>query len=108
MRPPPARRRIKPRSSGQLNHRRWRRLRDQVVREEPVCRLRLPGICTLASTTGDHIIAVSHRPDLKFVRRNVRGSCRACNQYRGNRPLSEVRAELTRSAPPAKALEFFA
>lgn len=94
------------RSVGQLNHRRWRNLRDQVVREEPMCTLRLPG-CTLVSTTGDHIKPVSLRPDLKFDRANVRGSCRSCNGKRGNQPLGVVRARLTRSTPPAKALEFF-
>ena len=100
--------RMKPRrSTGHLNHRRWRRLRDQTVREEPYCRLRLPG-CTLVSTTGDHIIPVNHRPDLKFDRRNTRGSCRSCNQKRSNLPLSVVRDALGRSRPPAKALEFFA
>lgn len=107
MRPAPQRRRIKPRTQGRLNHRRWRTLRDQVVREEPVCRLRLRGICTLKSTTGDHIIPVSLRPDKRFDRSNVRGSCAPCNQYRSNRPLSVVRAELERAHPTAKALEFF-
>lgn len=94
------------RPQGKLNHRAWRRLRDQVVREEPLCRLRLPG-CTLVSTTGDHIIPVSFRPDLRFVRSNVRGSCRTCNGNRSNQPLEAVRARMTRSHPPAKALGFF-
>lgn len=107
MRPAPRRRTIKPRSTGQLNHRRWRNLRDRVVREEPICRLRLKGICTIKSTTGDHIVPVSLRPDLRFVRRNVRGACAPCNQYRSNRPLSEVRAELEARHPTAQALEFF-
>lgn len=98
---------MKPRRQGQLNHRRWRRLRDQVVREEPMCRLRIPGVCTFVSTTGDHIIPVSFRPDLKFERSNVRGSCRPCNAKRKNRPLALVAAQAGRSHPPAKALGFF-
>ena len=102
----PPRRKIKPRSSGQLNHRRWRNLRDRVVREEPYCTLRLPG-CTLVSTTGDHIIPVSMRPDLKFDRANVRGSCWSCNNRRGNEPLGVVRARLSRRTVPAPALGFF-
>lgn len=97
----------KRRSSGQLNHRRWRRLRDQVVREEPLCQLRLPGICTIRSQTGDHIYPVSVRPDLKFDRGNVRGACHACNRYRKNKPLGVVKAALTPKHPPAKALNFF-
>jgi hypothetical protein len=37
------------------NSRAWRKLRDQVVDEEPVCRLAFEGICTGASTTADHV-----------------------------------------------------
>jgi 5-methylcytosine-specific restriction endonuclease McrA len=94
------------RSTGQLNHRRWRRLRDQVVREEPICRLRIPGVCTLVSTTGDHILPVRYRPDLKFERRNVQGSCRACNHKKGAKTPAQV-AEMRRHRPRAKALDFF-
>lgn len=95
------------RSGGQLNNRRWVRLRDQVVREEPFCQLRLPG-CTLKSTTADHINPVKYRPDLKFVRVNLRGSCRSCNMKRGSRPLSEVRARSKSEQPNQhSALEFF-
>lgn len=71
------------RPPGQLSSRAWRRLRDQVVREEPFCRLRYPG-CTIRSVTGDHIIPVKYRPDLKLVRANVRGACQHCNQLRGD------------------------
>jgi hypothetical protein len=98
----------KQRPPGKLTSRRWRRLRDQVVREEPMCRLQLPG-CTRLSTTGDHIVPVAHRPDLKFERFNVRGSCSHCNMHRGSRPLESVRRELMRrrQVPSAAALEFF-
>lgn len=64
----------------------WRRLRDQVVREEPTCRLRFPGICTLTSTTADHIVAVADRPELALVRTNCRGACQPCNKARNNVP----------------------
>lgn len=98
---------MKPRrSTGQLNHRRWRRLRDQVVREEPVCRLRLPG-CTIISTTGDHIMPVKYRPDLKFERGNVQGACTSCNHKKGAKSPRQV-AEIRRHRPRAKALGFFA
>ncbi len=70
-----------PRSS-----RAWRRLRDRVVREEPVCRLQLPGVCTYWSTTADHIVPVAQRPDLALVRSNCRGACSACNWKRGATP----------------------
>lgn len=64
----------------------WRRLRDQVVREEPTCRLRFPRICTVTSTTADHIVTVSDRPDLALVRSNLRGACQPCNNARRNMP----------------------
>lgn len=102
-------------SGGQLTSRKWRALRDRVVREEPACTLRL-SCCTLVSTTADHIIPVKLRPDLKYVRQNLRGSCGPCNRRRGARPLEQVRAEEARaglkrsSAPPERkpvALAFF-
>lgn len=64
----------------------WRRLRDQVVLEEPTCRLAFPGICTGVSTTADHIVTVTARPELALVRSNVRGSCGPCNDARRNVP----------------------
>ena len=81
-----------------INTRAWRRLRDQVVREEPVCRLQLPG-CTHVSTTADHIIPVSVAPHLAMTRTNIQGACTSCNLKRGNLPIIEVRKP--------KALNFF-
>lgn len=102
--------RPRPYRRGQLTSYRWQKLRLQVIQEEPVCRLRL-SCCTVWSTTADHIIPVSHRPDLKYMRGNLRGSCQPCNMRRKDRPLSEVRAEdklLCKPAPAApSALEFF-
>lgn len=94
------------RTTGQLGGRAWRRLRDQVVREEPVCRLRLPG-CTIASQTGDHIIPVKHRPDLKLVRENIRGSCHSCNMKRGDGSPRRMADVLRNKPKPPPALEFF-
>ena len=100
----------RPYRRGQLTSYRWQKLRLSVIKEEPVCTLRL-SCCTLWSTTADHIIPVSHRPDLKYMRGNLRGSCQPCNMRRKARPLSEVRAEddlLRKPAPVAPAaLEFF-
>lgn len=70
--------------------RRWRKLRDRVVREEPVCWLQLES-CTRWSTTGDHIIPVEVRPDLALVRSNVRGACGSCNHKRGSLPVEALR-----------------
>lgn len=69
----------------------WRRLRDQVVREEPLCQLRLPGICTSVSTTADHIVPVTERPELTLERSNLRGACGPCNHARRNLPDSALR-----------------
>jgi len=98
------------RSGGQLTSRRWQNLRARVIREEPLCQLRL-SCCTVVSDTADHIVPVKNRPDLKYNRHNVRGSCRACNMRRGARSLSEVRVEdeamQKAIAKPAYALGFF-
>jgi 5-methylcytosine-specific restriction endonuclease McrA len=69
----------------------WRRLRDQVVAEEPTCRLRFPGICTVTSTTGDHIVPVTERPELALVRTNIRGTCQPCNEARRTVPDESLR-----------------
>ncbi len=62
--------------------RRYRKVRDQVVREEPICWLQFPG-CTTRSTTADHVIPFAERPDLAMVRSNLRGACASCNRKRG-------------------------
>lgn len=59
----------------------WRKLRDQVIYEEPLCTLNLFG-CTGWSDSGDHIIPVAIRPDLALVRSNIRGCCLSCNRRR--------------------------
>ena len=64
----------------------WRRPRDQVALEEPMCQLGFPDICTVVSKTADHIIPVTQRPDLALVRSNLRGTCRPCNAARGKVP----------------------
>lgn len=80
----------------------WRKLRDRVVREEPVCRLRLPVVCTTLSTTADHIKPVATYPELALERTNLRGACRACNDARRSTPDEAMRiggvGEVTRPA----------
>lgn len=75
------------------NTRAWRRLRDLVVIEEPTCRLRFPGICTTVSTTADHIIPVTVRPDLAMQRTNLRGACQPCNEARRTVPDEALRLD---------------
>ena len=71
------------------NTRAWRALVAIVVREEPTCWLRLEG-CTIVSTTGDHVIPVTERPDLALVRANVHGACGSCNYKRGNLAVTDL------------------
>lgn len=75
----------------------FKKVRLQVIKEEPTCRLRLPG-CTGISEEADHIIPKSERPDLYLVRSNLRGACGHCNRKRG---VSDIHVDR-----PA-ALDFF-
>lgn len=83
----------------------WRKLRDQVVREEPLCWLRLPG-CTTYSQTADHVLTVKARPDLSLVRANLRGACHPCNHKRNDKPVSEL-DRLRGREVAAEALDWF-
>jgi 5-methylcytosine-specific restriction endonuclease McrA len=60
------------------NNAAWRRLRAQVLAEEPTCQLQLEG-CTGRSTQAAHVLSVAERPDLFLERSNVVGACRSCN-----------------------------
>lgn len=87
----------------------WQRLAKQVCTEEPICWLQLDG-CTGRSTTGDHIIGASARPDLALVRSNVRGACRHCNNKRGHLPPDIARQMYgtpDREAEKPRALTIF-
>ena len=50
-----------------------------VLAEEPLCRLCLEPGLIVASREVDHIIAIAKRPDLRLVRSNLRGLCKACH-----------------------------
>lgn len=71
-----------------LNTSAARRLRAQVLREEPTCQIRVPGVCTEVSTTWDHIVPRAVDPSLTLVRSNVRGACWECNSFIAGRPVS--------------------
>lgn len=68
-----------------IGTRAWRKLRDQVVSEEPICTLQLDDGCNWFSQTADHIINRVDAPYLAMVRSNLRGACFHCNSVRGGR-----------------------
>ena len=74
----------------------WRKLRDQVVRDEPLCWLKLDG-CTTYSQTADHILTVKARPDLAMVRVNLHGACHHCNAKRNATPIESMNLGRRRS-----------
>lgn len=82
----------------------WRVLRDQVVHDEPICWLQFPDICTRVSTTADHVIPKSVRPDLAMVRSNLRGACLPCNKARNTTPLAALALD---GGTPPPALGIF-
>lgn len=56
---------------------RWRRLSEQVRREEPFC-----FNCQRLTEVADHIVPVIDAPDRFFDRANLRGACQDCNKRR--------------------------
>lgn len=62
----------------------WRRIRAEVLARDPFCTIRGPK-CTGLSTTVDHIVPLSVRPDLAHDLNNLRGSCAADNCAGGAR-----------------------
>lgn len=61
----------------------WRKLRAEVLAEEPVCPV---AGCGRPSTQVDHIVALQLRPDLGLVRSNLRGICATHNASKGAGP----------------------
>ena len=86
----------------------WRRLRDRVLREEPVCRVHLEG-CTIVSTTVNHIVPKAIAPELVMVRSNCQGACKPCNLKLGKKSRAQVARKSVGSSrqQPARALAFF-
>ncbi len=78
----------------------WRRLRQQVLLRDPYCTIRGPR-CTGASTTVDHVIPLTLRPDLAHDLSNLRGACRACN-CAGGAQLTNSRRTRYRLAPTTR------
>lgn len=90
-------------------HRRWRKVRAQVLSEEQHCWLRFDG-CTRLATTVDHLITVKEatamgRLDLVYARDNCRAACSRCNRARSDRTIEEIRHLI--GAADATPLRFF-
>lgn len=80
----------------------WRRLRLFILERDPYCQIRGPR-CRVISTTADHIIPVSIRPDLAHDPANLRGACGPCN-YAGGARLTTARKRLRLPpSPPPRA-----
>lgn len=93
-------------TDGYSRGRPWRRLVAVVIREEPICWLRFKG-CTIASSTGDHVIPVKIAPHLALTRSNIRGACAHCNYTRGAKPVAAIR-HLMHHVEPRTIVDFFA
>jgi len=59
------------------------RQRRRILKRDPECRVRIPGVCSLKSTQVDHIIDVADGgPDEDF---NLQGCCAPCHAYKSAR-----------------------
>lgn len=74
----------------------WRRLRAQVLAEEPWCRHR----CGRPAAHVDHIIPRSIRPDLAHHRPNLQGLCGPCNLAKATHAEGTYRCDGCTTAQP--------
>lgn len=58
----------------------WKRLRLQVLADEPLCRFCLEAGRVEAATEVDHIVPIALRPDLRLSRPNLRALCQTCHR----------------------------
>ena len=81
---------IPPTTKNPRGHREYRRLREQVLAEELVCRdCRRKGRTKKAEEV-DHILPVARRPDLVAVRSNLQALCKACHAQRTARQHLQI------------------
>lgn len=67
---------------------RWRNLRDQVLHEEPLCRMCERMGRTTASRIVDHITPHKNNPVLFWDRSNLQALCASCHS--GNKRMQEA------------------
>ena len=63
----------------------WQRLRAQVMREEPLCRICLKGSASVRprvepAVEVDHIAPVTLAPELRLTRSNLQPLCKSCHR----------------------------
>jgi hypothetical protein len=69
-----------PSASARGYDRQWRKLRERVLYEEPLCRLCQAAGRVEAATEVDHIIPLRVRPELRLERSNARPLCGPCHR----------------------------
>jgi 5-methylcytosine-specific restriction enzyme A len=63
---------------------RWRRLRLQVIADQPFCEFKDPG-CTLVADEVHHVVKRLDNLALFFERSNLKSACRSCHARRTRR-----------------------
>ena len=69
-------------SSARGYDRDWQRVREAVLREEPLCRFCLAGGRVTPGFAVDHILSIRGRPDLRLTRSNLRTLCESHHNER--------------------------
>lgn len=70
-------------SSKAAGTRQWRTTRAHILaRDNHMCQIRTPGVCTGTADTVDKIIPAARRPDLAYTDYNLRAACTPCNQHK--------------------------
>lgn len=62
----------------------WPKIRAAVLRDNPLCQIRYPGICTVVATEVDHIVPIHQRPGLRLEPSNLQAACKQCNVAKSN------------------------
>ena len=75
---------------------RWVKLRDQVRREEPLCRTCLAQGLTVGTEEIDHIIPHRGNQKLLYSRSNLQGLCKSCH----SRKTATEDSSFARTSPP--------
>lgn len=89
------------------SHRVWTELSLRVRDEEPLCQIRIPGVCTGLTEAADHILPSSRWPDLELERSNLQGACRPCNRAKSDLTMDELVEKLGLDDGERPALAFF-